>query len=471
MLRDKREPLSEKRKEENSLRRSAALTKDWTKGPILSNLLLLSWPMMMMETLYVVSQIVDMIWIGRLGSSAIAGVGVASIVLLLVMSMDFGLIVGVRALVARHVGADDIAGANYIAGQAFILSIIWGALITGAGILLAEPIIRMFGVESQVVKEGTAYLRIMFAGWVALEVLVMGLYVIQSSGDTMTPLKIEFSIRVLHVTLCPFLVKGLWVFPQLGVSGAALSNVISQILGAGLGLWLLFRGHTRLRLTLRDFRFNLDIIWRILKIGVPALVMTLQRSLGDLALTWFIVPFGTLAVAAHSLASRVDMLLFMPGTGLGSGAGVLVGQNLGAHQPERAERGAWLAVGFVEVFLVACSIVILLWAEKIMGIFTTEPSLIHLGSIFLRIATASYLVLALVLVLQSCIAGAGDTVPNMIISIGMIWAVQLPLAFLLPHITHLGVFGVRWAIVASTFAGTIAYVTYFRLGRWKTKKV
>jgi Na+-driven multidrug efflux pump len=234
---------------------------------------------------------------------------------------------------------------------------------------------------------------------------------------------------------------------------------------------LLFRGHTRLRLTLRDFRFSLDIIWRILKIGVPALVMTLQRSLGDLALTWFIVPFGTLAVAAHSLASRVDMLLFMPGTGLGSGAGVLVGQNLGAHQPERAERGAWLAVGFVEVFLVACSIVILLWAENIMGIFTTEPSLIHLGSIFLRIATASYLVLALVLVLQSSIAGAGDTVPNMIINVGMIWAVQLPLAFLLPRVTDLGIFGVRWAIVASTFAGTIAYVTYFRLGRWKTKKV
>jgi putative MATE family efflux protein len=427
--------------------------------------------MMLMETLYVVSQIVDMIWIGGLGSFAIAGVGVANIILLLVMSMDIGLVVGVRAMVARHVGAGDIAGANYIAGQAFILSVIWGALITGAGILLAGPIIRMFGVESQVATEGIAYLRIMFAGWVTMEVLVMGLYVIQSSGDTMTPLKIEFSIRVIHVTLCPFLVKGLWVFPQLGVRGAALSNVISQILGAGLGLWLLFRGHTRLRLNLKHFRFSPSIIWRILKIGVPALVMSLQRSLGDLALTWLIVPFGTLAVAAHSLASRVDMFLLLPGMGLGSGAGVLVGQNLGAHQPERAERGAWFAVGFVEAFMVTCSIVILLWAESIIGIFTTEASLIRLGSIFLRIATGSYLVLALVSVLQSCIAGAGDTIPNMIINVGMIWVVQLPLAFLLSRTTDLGVFGVRGAIVASTFTGTIAYVTYFRLGRWKTKKV
>jgi putative MATE family efflux protein len=427
--------------------------------------------MMLMETLYVVSQIVDMIWIGRLGPSAIAGVGVANIVLFAIMSMDFGFIIGMRAMVARHVGAGDIAGANYIAGQAFILSVIWGALIAGTGFLLAEPILKMFGVEPQVITEGTAFLRVMFAGWVTMEVLVMGLYVIQASGDTITPLKIEFSIRTVHVALCPLLVLGLWGFPKLGVRGAAFSNVISQILGAGLGLWLLFRGHTRLRLNLRHFRFSPSIIWRIIKIGGPALFMNLQRSFGDIALVMFIVPFGTLAVAAHSLASRVDMFLSLPGIALGSGAGVLVGQNLGAHQPERAEKGAWLAVGFVEAFMVTCSIVILLWAENIVGIFTTEASLIRLGSSFLRIATGGYLILALVFVLQSCIAGAGDTIPNMIINMGMIWAVQLPLAFLLSRVTGLGIFGVRWAIVASIFSGTIAYVTYFRLGRWKAKKV
>jgi putative MATE family efflux protein len=427
--------------------------------------------MMLMETLYVVSQIVDMIWIGRLGPSAIAGVGVANIVLFAIMSMDFGFIIGMRAMVARHVGAGDIAGANYIAAQAFILSVIWGALIAGTGFLLAEPILKMFGVEPQVITEGTAFLRVMFAGWVTMEVLVMGLYVIQASGDTITPLKIEFSIRTVHVALCPLLVLGLWGFPKLGVRGAAFSNVISQILGAGLGLWLLFRGHTRLRLNLRHFRFSPSIIWRIIKIGGPALFMNLQRSFGDIALVMFIVPFGTLAVAAHSLASRVDMFLSLPGIALGSGAGVLVGQNLGAHQPERAEKGAWLAVGFVEAFMVTCSIVILLWAENIVGIFTTEASLIRLGSSFLRIATGGYLILALVFVLQSCIAGAGDTIPNMIINMGMIWAVQLPLAFLLSRVTGLGIFGVRWAIVASIFSGTIAYVTYFRLGRWKAKKV
>jgi Na+-driven multidrug efflux pump len=199
--------------------------------------------------------------------------------------------------------------------------------------------------------------------------------------------------------------------------------------------------------------------------------MSLQRSFGSLALTWFVIPFGTRAVAAHSIVARVDMFLFMPSMGFGSGAGVLVGQNLGANQPERAERGAWLALGLVAVFMAICSAAILIWAENIMAIFTPDPQLIDLGAVFLRIATASYLVIAPVSVLQSCISGAGDTLPNMIISIAMIWAVQLPLALFLSRFTGLGVFGVRWAIVASTLTGTIIYLTYFKLGRWKTKRV
>jgi Na+-driven multidrug efflux pump len=209
----------------------------------------------------------------------------------------------------------------------------------------------------------------------------------------------------------------------------------------------------------------------ILRIGVPALIMSLQRSFGSLALTWFVIPFGTLAIAAHSLASRIDVFLYMPGAGLGSGAGVLVGQNLGAHQPERAERCVWLAVGFGEALMIGFSMSIMLWAEAIVAVFTSDPGLISLSAVFLRIATAGYLVLALVSVLQASIAGAGDTVPNMIISLGMIWLIQLPLAFLLPHFTGLGVYGVRWAIVASTVAGTVAYVAYFKLGKWKVKRV
>ena len=427
--------------------------------------------MIVMESLFVISQVVDMIWIGQLGPSSIAGVGIANIVLMLVMAMDFGIIVGVRAMVARFVGAGDMKTANHVAAQALVLSASWGALMMTFGILLAGPIMRLFGLEEIVITEGMSYMRVMFAGWVAMDLLVMALYVIQSAGDTIRPMFIEACLRVIHITLCPFLVLGIGAFPKMGVSGAALSNVISQGLGTIICLWLLFGGYTRLRLTKSDFRVDFNVMWRIMKIGIPALVMNIQRSFGTFILTYLIAPFGTLAVAAHSLASRLEMFVMMPGMALGMGAGVLVGQNLGAGQPGRAEKSAWVAVGILQAFMTVCSLLVLLWARPIMGIFTDDPGLLDISTIFIRITTATFFIMSVATVLQSCIASAGDTVPNMIISIAVMWASQIPVAYLLSRYTSLEFYGIRWAMVVSTSVGTIAYFIYFRTGRWKHKKV
>ena len=456
---------------DNSIQPGLPLKRDWTKGSILRNLLLLSWPMVVMEFLFAISQLVDMIWVGRLGSSSIAGVGLANIVLMLLMSVDIGFVMGSRAIIARCIGAKDQRGANHAAGQTIILAVTWGILVTVLGFPLAENIISLFGVNPEVIGQGTAYMRVMLAGWISMEVLVMCLYSIQSSGDTMTPMIVEIIIRAVHMTLCPFLVLGLWIFPQLGVSGAALSNVISQCLGAVILLWILLKGRTRLHLSWRDFQPVPHTIRRILKIGIPALVMNLQKSFGDLLLVRIITPFGTLAIAAHSIVFRVEMFLSAPAFSIGGGAGVLVGQNLGAGQPKRAARSGWLAIAVVETFMLLCGIAILLWAEHIIGIFTTEPDLLQVGSSFLRIAALGYIMLAIVLILQFSIAGAGDTLPTMIFSIVMLWLVQLPLAYFLPGLTGLGVYGVRWAIVAGTTVGAILYLAYFLLGRWKGKKV
>ncbi len=213
------------------------------------------------------------------------------------------------------------------------------------------------------------------------------------------------------------------------------------------------------------------MIWRIVRIGLPASVMGMQRNISQLVLMWFMAPFGTLAVAAHSLNQRIEMILFMPAMGFGMAAGVLAGQNLGARQPERAERSGWLASGLAEGFMLICSLAILLWAEGIIHIFSSEPELVKIGSIFLRIAVAGYVVMAFAAVLQQCISGAGDTLPPMLFTTLGMFVVQIPLAFLLPRVTGLGVYGVRWAMVAGTVVGTIAYIVYFRLGRWKRKKV
>lgn len=271
--------------------------------------------------------------------------------------------------------------------------------------------------------------------------------------------------------LSPCLVFGLWIFPVMGVGGAAISYIATQTLGTLIALWVLFSGKTRLRLTLRNIRLDPGIIWRIVRIGVPASITGIQRALGNLAFAWLMAPFGTLAVAGHSLVQRIEMLLFLPSIGLGLGAGVLVGQNLGAREPGRAERSAWLGMGFVEAFMLVASVVLLLWAPGVIGIFTAEPRLVELASTFLKIAVVSYLVLGFTIVLSQCITGAGDTLPPMIISLVMVWVVQLPLAYFLPKVSDLGVYGVRWALVAGMVVGAAAFTLYFRAGRWKRKSI
>jgi putative MATE family efflux protein len=445
--------------------------RDWTKGSIVGNLWSLAWPMIISYSLWAVGRTIDMIWVGKLGATSIAGVGVAVIVIMLGMTAQFGIVVGARAMIARFVGAGDAEAANYTSGQAFVISTSYAIVMAAIGIFLAKTILSLFGLEAEVVAEGAAYLRIAFVAWMPMSFWTTAFGIMQASGDAVVPLRIAILFRSAHAALCPFLVLGWWIFPHLGVSGAAISNVAADTLGMALGLWVLFNGRTRIRLTLRYFRPDLNLIWRIVKISIPAIVAGVQRTFGGLVLMRFMVAFGTLAVAAHSLGQNVETILLMPGAGLGMAGAVLVGQNLGASQPKRAERSGWLAVGLMEAFIAIFAVAILLKPESIIGIFNTEPALVELTSIFLMIAIVGYLALAFSNILQNCIAGAGDTIPPMVFSLLDIWGVQLPLAFLLPRVTNLGVYGVRWAIVIGTVVGAIAYITYYWLGRWKRKRV
>jgi len=454
-----------------SSKRGAAFDRDWTKGNIIRNLLSLAWPMIISTGLRTLGPTIDLIWVGKLGVASIAGVGIASMVIMAVMGARMGINTGMRAMVARFIGAGDAEGANHVARQALIISAVYAIVMAAIGILFAEPILILFGVEADVVAEGAAYMRIMLVGTAAMSFGMMAEGIMQASGDVVTPMRISILYRLLHIALCPFLIFGWWIFPRMGVSGAAVTNVISQSLAMVLGLWVLFTGRSRLRLTLRNFRPDLNIMWRIVKIGIPAAIMMMQRSFSRLVIVWFMVAFGTLTVAAHTLIQRIEMFVLIPSFGFGMAAGILVGQNLGARQPGRAERSGWLAVGFAEGVIVICSVAILLWPGSIVRIFSPEPGLVEVTSVFLRIAVVGFLMISLEAGLMFSLSGAGDTLPPMFFSGLSMWVVPLPLAFLLPRVTNLGVYGVRWAMVAGTAAGTVAHIIYFRLGRWKRKKV
>jgi putative MATE family efflux protein len=457
--------------EKKSTLKADRFQRDWTQGSIISNLWSLAWPIMISQSLTVIGPTIDMIWVGKLGTASVAGVGISGMAVMVVNALQMGLFTGLRAMIARFVGAGNTRGANHVSQQAFVIGIALSVLLAVVGIFLAEQILTVFGVEADVVAEGAAYMRIQLAGSVTMSLALIAQSIMQASGDTVNPMRIAVFFRLFHVVICPFLVFGWWIFPQLGVSGAALTNVISQSIGGALGLWLLFSGRTRLQLTLSNFRLDRNIIWRLLRIGIPASITGMQRNLPYLVLVWFISPFGTFAVAAHSLMQRVDGFIRTPAASLGSAAGILAGQNLGADQPERAEKGGWLAVGLYTSVIVIVSVLIWFWAEYIVRIFNTEPGFVEIAATFMRIQIVGYLLFGLIVGLSMCIDGVGDTMITMLVTLLTMWLIQVPLAYFLPNFTNLGVYGVQWAIVFALVMRAVIYLIYFRLGRWKRKRI
>jgi putative MATE family efflux protein len=456
---------------EGSTEKRTALHKDWTQGSIVNNLWLLSWPMIISSILNTLGPTVDMIWVGKLGSASVAGVGLAGLAVQLVNSLLMGLFAGLRAMVARFVGASDYESASQAAEQAITVSAIFSIIMAVIGVFFARQILGIFGVSAAVVDQGAAYLRIQFVGMVAMGFVMMTGSTMQASGDTMNPMKISVIYRVLHVVLCPFLVFGWWIFPKMGVSGAAVTTVISQSLGGAIGLWFLFSGRTRLRLSFRGFRFDTRLLWRIVKVGLPASINSMERSVVGLVMMWFIAPFGTLAVAAHTIMSRVEMFIMMPSMGFGQAAGVLAGQNMGANQPARAEKSGWIGVGLTEGIMLVFSAAMLIWAPQVVRIFNSEPGVVEICATFLRIAAVGNIFMGFAAVLADCLNGVGDTMIPITASLITMWAVQVPLAYYLPKYTDLGVYGVRWAMAAALAMRAFTYIIYFRAGRWKRLKI
>jgi putative MATE family efflux protein len=447
----------------------AAFARDWTQGSITRNLLTLAWPVVISNSLNMLGPTIDMIWVGKLGASAMAAVGLSGQIVTVVNSLMMGLFTSLRAMVARRVGAGDEAGANRAVQQAFVIGVAFSTFMAVIGILLSHQILNLFGAEEEVVHQALLYNQIQFVGMITMTVRMLTEATMQSSGDTVTAMRIGVFFRLLHIGLCPFLVFGWWIFPNMGVAGAATMNVISQGIGASLGMWFLLSGHTRLRISFTGFRVDASNIWQQLKIGVPSSINSVLRSFVGLFIIKFIVPYGTVAVAAHSLGQRIETFLDVGASAFGNAAGVLAGQNLGAHKPERAQRTGWIAVGFATAVMFVIGMVMLIFPGVVVRIFNSDPKLVKIASTFLQIAVVSFLAMGPASVLTSCLNGVGDTMIPLLASFATMWAVQLPLAAYLPKVGNLGVYGVRWSMAIALSLRAITYLIYFKIGRWKRR--
>jgi putative MATE family efflux protein len=444
------------------------LGRDWTQGNILKNLMQLSWPMMITQTLMSLGPTIDMVWVGKLGAVAVAAVGVSGVVVHLAQGVMMGFTQGMRALVARAIGAKDHDEAHLVAQQAVVVAAAFAILMALIGHFFGERIVSFVSSNPEIIRMGSIYLRIEFIGGATMTFRMMMDGIMQASGDSVNPMWITIIYRLFHLVLCPFLIFGWWIFPDMGVRGAAYTGVIAQSLGIILGLRVLIGARSQVQLTFRNFRFAPGVIWRIIRIGFPASIAGTQRSLNQFFLQKFMAPFGASALAAHVIVQRLEMFIMMPAMSFGQGAGVLVGQNLGARKPERAQKSAWTAVMVVELFAVVFSLVLYIWTTQVIRLFNNDLAMDTIAVQFVHIAVVGWLLMGFQFVLMSCLQGAGDTVPTMIINIVTTWVITIPLAYYLPVYTDFGALGIRWAMTASMVIGAIANVAYFRGGRWKS---
>jgi len=445
-------------------------SRDLTEGSITKNIWYLALPMMVGNVLQDLFNIVDMIFVGKLGPAAIAAVSMSGILLMLVMTVAIGISTGTVALVARHFGAKQQEQAENVAIQAVFVGILSSVVLGVLGYLLAAPVLRLLGAGKDVVPLGTSYIQITSVGAITIFLGISLNSALRGAGDAVTPMKILVLSTVLNIGLDPLLIFGIWKFPRLGVAGSALATVISR----GVGLLLLLRvflsGHSLLHLKWHLIRVDIEVIKQMIKIGVFGSLQMLIRNISALILIRIVAIYGTSAVAAYGIGMRLRMMVMMPGMGLANAAATLVGQNLGAKQPKRAGKSAWLTTGFYEVFMVSVGVLFIIFAKDLIRIFNTDPQVIQLGTTYLRFLAPTFVFMALSIVLGRAMNGAGDTFSPMNITAVSFLGFRLPLAYVFAQVLKLATTGIWAGIAVSNVVQGSAMAWWFKKGKWKSNQ-
>lgn len=415
--------------------------------------------------------IIDMLFVGRLGATSVAAVGMGGIMIGFIIMLAVGVGMGTTALVANAVGRGDGGYADLVTSQAVSMGIILSILLAALVLPLAPEIIRAMGAEPDVVEDGAAYLRIVVVGSYALLVHMALAAALRGAGDAMTPMKAVIIAIIVNLILDPIMIYGLFGFPALGVAGSALATVIGRTVGMFLLLvTLLGRRESVLAVHLSLMWPRFDIFMSIFRIGIFATGRGMLHNISRLALMRLAAMFGTPAIAAFGIAFRLQMLILGPGRGFGTAAAAMVGQNLGGGQPERAERSGWIAAGFAFMIGVLFTIGFWIAPSSLIRIFNNDPAVVTAGASLLTWFAASFSLLLVGAVLREAMTGAGDSLRPMIISGISEVLIALPLsaflAFQLKNATGIWI----GFFAGNTLMGLLSAAA-FKKGRWRTVKV
>lgn len=445
--------------------------QDYTGIPIRRAIILLSIPMvleMLMESLFAV---VDVFFVARLGNHAVATVGITESVMMLIYSLAIGLSMAATAMVARRVGEGDRDAAAKAAAQTIWLGVGMAAIMGIVGYAASPFILRMMGADDQIVAEGQGYTRIMFAGNITVMLLFLLNAVFRGASDASLAMRALWIGNGINIVLDPCLIFGWGPFPEMGLEGAALATVIGRGAGVIYQFALLFSAQHVIRIARRHLELSWSILRRLMAIGVSGAGQYLVATASWIFLMRIMADFGPTALAGYTIAIRVIVFTILPAWGIANAASTLVGQHLGARQPEQSERAAWMASHYAVGFMLVVTVFYVALAKPIIGFFTEDQEVILLGAKSLQIISLGYVFYAYGMVLSQAFNGAGDTRTPLWINIVGFWLIEIPLAWWLSTPLGIGPKGIFMAIAISESLVALGCIYFFRKGVWKTTTV
>ena len=445
---------------------------DLTEGSIIKHLINFSVPLLLGNVFQALYNTIDSIWVGQfLGAEALGAVSVSFPIIFILISLVTGITMATSVLVAQYAGAKNPEMITNTMNNSFLLLGMVAAVVTILGISFSKQILVLLNTPQDILAYAVEYLNIYLLGLIFVFGFNVMSAVLNGLGEPRTPVKFLIAATITNIILDPLFIFGIGIFPKMGIAGAALATIISQALAFVLILFYLYRKNHIISPKIKDFKFIGELLWKLVKIGLPAGIQQIVVSMGLTIMVGIINSFGADAVAAFGAASRLDQFAHMPAMSFGVAVSAITGQSLGAAKTERVkEVFKWgsILVSSITVVLVILALAI---PKAFLQIFTSNADVLNIGSVYLRIVGLSYIPFSLMFVSNGILRGAGDTFPTMVFSFVSLWMIRIPLARYLSSLESLGVNGIWIAISTSSFISMMLSQTYYMLGRWKKKKL
>jgi len=445
--------------------------QDFTSGRISRAILLLSIPMVLEMVMESVFALVDIFFVSRLGPGAVATVGITESLLTVIYALAVGFSVGTTALISRRIGEKNSEGAAVGAVQAILAGIMMAVVIGVTGAVFSKDFLRLMGATPDIVESGYMYTRIMMGGNIVIMLLFIINAVFRSAGDAAISMRVLWIANIINIILDPCLIFGWGPFPELGIKGAAVATNIGRGLAVIYQLFLLFRGRGRVKILVKHLRFNFKVMAKLVRLSLGGIGQNIIATSSWIGMVRIIAIFGSNVLAGYTIAIRIIIFAMLPAWGLANAAATLVGQNLGAAKPDRAERSVWLAGYANMIFLGLIALFLIINPAFFIKLFIENEQVINSGATCLRIVSYGFLFYGMGMIVIQALNGAGDTITPTKINFFCFWLLEIPLAYFLAVLTGMQEKGVYISIVVSESVMTLAGLYFFKLGKWKLKKV